>query len=44
MPGLPSGHWEATHELRLVFKLTGKTLLVEAGALLLPLLVCLFYR
>lgn len=29
---------------RLVFKLTGKTLLVEAGALLLPLLVCLFYR
>ena len=26
---------------RLVFKLTGKTLLVEAGALLLPLLVCL---
>ena len=25
---------------RLVFKLTGKTLLVEAGALLLPLLVC----
>ena len=29
---------------RLVFKLTGKTLLVEAGALLLALLVCLFYR
>ena len=29
---------------RLVFKLTGKTLLVEAGALLLPLLVCMFYR
>ena len=29
---------------RLVFKFSGKTLLVEAGALLLPLLVCLFYR
>ena len=29
---------------RLVFKLTGKTLLVEAAAMLLPLLVCLLYR
>lgn len=29
---------------RLVFKLTGKTLMVEAGAMLLPLLVCLYYR
>ena len=29
---------------RLVFKLTGKTLMVEAGALLLPLMVCLYYR
>ena len=29
---------------RLVFTLTGKTLMVEAGAMLLPLLVCLFYR
>ena len=29
---------------RLVLKLTGKVLLVEAAALLLPLLVCLFYQ
>ncbi len=29
---------------RLVFKLTGKTLMVEAGAMLLPLLVCLYYQ
>ena len=29
---------------RLVFKLTGKTLMVEAGAMLLPLIVCLYYR
>ena len=29
---------------RLVLKLTGKTLLVEAGAMLLPLLVTLLYR
>ena len=29
---------------RLVFKLTGKTLMVEAGAMLLPLMVCLYYR
>ena len=29
---------------RLVFKLTGKTLMVEAGALLLPLMVCLYYQ
>lgn len=29
---------------RLVFKLTGKTLMVEACAMLLPLMVCLYYR
>ena len=29
---------------RLVFRVTGKTLLVEAGALLLPLAVCFLYR
>ena len=29
---------------RLVFKLTGKTLMVEAGAMLLPLMVCLYYQ
>ena len=28
---------------KLVFRVTGKTLLVEAGALLLPLAVCLYY-
>ena len=40
----PFWSWERRMNFRLVFKLTGKTLLVEAGALLLPLLVCLFYR
>ena len=29
---------------RLVFKLTGKTLMVEAATMLLPLAVCLYYR
>ena len=29
---------------RLVFKLTGKTLMMEACAMLLPLMVCLYYR
>ena len=29
---------------RLVFKLTGKTLMVEAATMLLPLAVCMYYR
>ena len=29
---------------RLVFRVAGRTLLVESAALLLPLLVCLLYR
>ena len=29
---------------RLVFRVTGKTLLVLAASMLLPLLVCLIYR